>query len=106
MKKLLGIVVLGLFLSTNAIAKDVHLSCENIIPNKISIIINDKTKKLILGGFEVEVVNWSSNFITFWKNDLEKELSLETSLFKPSVLDRITGTYDKYNCKVVKGTAF
>ena len=106
MKKPLSIVVLGLLLSVNAFAKNVHLACENKIPNKISIIINDKTKKLILGGFEVEVVNWSSNFITFWKNDLEKELSLETSLFKPSVLDRITGTYDKYNCKVVKGTAF
>ena len=106
MKKLLGIVVLVLLLSVNAFAKNVYLSCENKISNKISIIINDKTKKLILGGFEVEVVNWSSNFITFWKNDLKKELSLETSFVKPSVLDRIAGTYDKYNCKVVKGTAF
>ena len=113
MKKLIGIVVLGLLFSGNTFAQNVHLSCESIIQNKISIIINDKTKKFTLEGVEVEVVNWSSNYITFWKNDLEKKLSLESSrknwsktgtyLVKPSVLDRITGTYGKYNCKIVKG---
>ena len=99
-------MVLGLLLSGNAYAKDTYLSCVNLIPNKVSIIINDKTKKLILSGVEREVVNWSRNFITFWQSDLEKELSVENNSFKPSVLDRITGTYDAYDCTVVDRAIF
>ena len=106
MKKLLGILVLGLLLNSNAYANDTYLSCENLIPNKVSIIINDKTKKLILSGVEREVVNWSRNFITFWQDDLDKELSIKNKLFKPSVIDRITGTYDKYDCMVVDRPIF
>jgi len=106
MKKLLSIVFLGLLLSGNAYAKNTYLSCENLIPHKVSIIINDKTKKLILSGVEREVVNWSRNFITFWQSDFDKKLSIKNNLFKPSVIDRITGTYDKYDCKVVDRAIF
>jgi len=106
MKKLLAIMVLGLLFSGNAYSNDAYLSCENLIPHKVSIIINDKTKKLILNGVEREVIDWSKNFITFWQSDLEKELSVENNSFKPSVLDRITGTYDAYDCTVVDRAIF
>ena len=46
MKKLLGIIVLGLLLSGNAYAKDVKLICNGIKDDGIShvVIINDKKK--------------------------------------------------------------
>ena len=50
MKKLLGIVVLGLLLSGNVYAKDVKLICTDIKDEGIShiLIINDNKKTLIV----------------------------------------------------------
>ena len=60
---------------------------------------------LILDGIEREVVNWTKEFITFWKSQTMKEIS-EPRNFKPDTLDRISGSYGSYNCRVVKKTLF
>ena len=89
----------------NTYAKDIYLSCESTTKFRTSFIINDERKSLILDGIEREVVNWTKEFITFWKSQTMKEIS-EPRNFKPDTLDRISGSYGSYNCKVVKKTLF
>ena len=89
----------------NLFAKDIYLSCESTTKFRTSFIINDQKKSLILDGIEREVVNWTKEFITFWKSQTMKEIS-EPRNFKPDTLDRISGSYGSYNCRVVKKTLF
>ena len=98
-------LVIIFFLITYAYTKDVYLSCESTTKFRTSFIINDEKKTLILDGVEREVVNWTKEFITFWKSQTMKEIS-EPRNFKPDTLDRISGSYGSYNCKVVKKTLF
>ena len=98
-------LVIIFFLITYAYTKDVYLSCESTTKFRTSFIINDEKKTLILDGVEREVVNWTKEFITFWKSQTMKEIS-EPRNFKPDTLDRIAGSYGSYNCKVVKKTLF
>ena len=99
------ILVSFFLLASQAYAKDIYLSCESSTKFKTSFIINDERKSLILDGIEREVVNWTKEFITFWKSQTMKEIS-EPRNFKPDTLDRISGSYGSYNCKVVKKTLF
>ena len=101
MKKLLGILVLGLLFSNVGFAEDIYLSCKG----GTSFIINDKTKKIIMDGVEREVVEWRKEFITFHENEITKTISETTGNFP--VIDRITGYYSKKkHCTVVEGTKF
>ena len=52
-----------------------------------------------------KIVEWKKEFITFWKSETIKEIS-EPRNFKPDTLDRISGSYGSYNCKVVEKTLF
>ena len=97
--------ILFLFSIIHTYAKDVYLSCESNTKFRTSFIINDEKKTLILDGVHREVVNWTKEFITFWKSQTMKEIS-EPRNFKPDTLDRIAGSYGSYNCKVVKKTLF
>jgi len=101
--KLSFIIFFFTIIQTNA--KDVYLSCESTTKFRTSFIINDEKKILILDGIEREIVNWTKEFITFWKSQTMKEIS-EPRNFKPDTLDRIAGSYGSYNCKVVKKTLF
>ena len=89
----------------NLFAKDIYLSCESSAKLKTSFIINEEKKSLILDGIEREVVNWRKEFITFWKSRMMKEIS-EPRNFKPDTLDRISGSYGSYSCRVVEKTLF
>tara|TARA_B100001057_G_C22833275_1_gene944262 strand:- start:2093 stop:2413 length:321 start_codon:yes stop_codon:yes gene_type:complete len=97
--------IIFFFSTIHTKAKDVYLSCESTTKFRTSFIINDEKKILILDGIEREVVNWTKEFITFWKSQTMKEIS-EPRNFKPDTLDRIAGSYGSYNCKVVKKTLF
>ena len=90
---------------SHSYAKDVYLSCESTTKFRTSFIINDEKKILILDGIEREVVNWKKEFITFWKSQTMKEIS-EPRNFKPDTLDRISGSYGSYSCRVVEKTLF
>ena len=89
----------------NTNAEDIYLSCESTTKLRTSFIINDKKKLLILDGVKREIVEWKKEFITFWKSETIKEIS-EPRNFKPDTLDRISGSYGSYNCKVVEKTMF
>ena len=89
----------------NTNAEDIYLSCESTTKLRTSFIINDKKKLLILDGVKREIVEWKKEFITFWKSETIKEIS-EPRNFKPDTLDRISGSYGSYNCKVVEKTLF
>ena len=89
----------------NTNAEDIYLSCESTTKLRTSFIINDKRKLLILDGVKREIVEWKKEFITFWKSETIKEIS-EPRNFKPDTLDRISGSYGSYNCKVVEKTLF
>ena len=89
----------------NAYADEIYLSCESTTKLKTSFIINDEKKVLILDGVKREIVEWKKEFITFWKSETIKEIS-EPRNFKPDTLDRISGSYGSYNCKVVEKTLF
>ena len=89
----------------NTNAEDIYLSCESTTKLRTSFIINDKKKLLILDGVKREIVEWKKEFITFWKSETIKEIS-EPRNFKPDALDRISGSYGSYNCKVVEKTLF
>ena len=89
----------------NTNAEDIYLSCESTTKLRTSFIINDKKKLLILDGVKREIVEWKKEFITFWKSKTIKEIS-EPRNFKPDTLDRISGSYGSYNCKVVEKTLF
>ena len=98
-------LTLFLLWTSSVYAKDIYLSCESTTKFKTSFIINDEKKKLILDGVEREVVNWKKEFITFWKSRMMKEIS-EPRNFKPDTLDRISGSYGSYSCRVVEKTLF
>ena len=91
--------------TSNIFAKDVYLSCESPAQVKLSFVINDEKKILILNGVEREVVNWTKEYISFWVSDQFKAIQ-EPRNFPPNILDRISGSYGVYNCKVVKKTLF
>ena len=104
--KILKISLLLFFTSMiNTYADDIYLSCESTTKLRTSFIINDKKKLLILDGVKREIVEWKKEFITFWKSETIKEIS-EPRNFKPDTLDRISGSYGSYNCKVVEKTLF
>ena len=104
--KILKISLILIFaLMNNTYADDIYLSCESTTKLRTSFIINDEKKVLILDGIKREVVEWKKEFITFWKSETIKEIS-EPRNFKPDTLDRISGSYGSYNCKVVKKTMF
>ena len=104
--KILKISLILFFTSMiNTYADDIYLSCESTTKLRTSFIINDKKKLLILDGVKREIVEWKKEFITFWKSKTIKEIS-EPRNFKPDTLDRISGSYGSYNCKVVKKTIF
>ena len=105
MKYIRSSLILFLLWTSPVYAKDIYLSCESTTKFKTSFIINDEEKKLILDGVEREVVNWKKEFITFWKSQMMKEIS-EPRNFKPDTLDRISGSYGSYSCRVVKKTLF
>ena len=104
--KILKISLILIFaLMNNTYADDIYLSCESTTKLRSSFIINDEKEVLILDGVKREVVEWKKEFITFWKSETIKEIS-EPRNFKPDTLDRISGSYGSYNCKVVKKTLF
>ena len=104
--KIIKISLILLLISIiNTCADDIYLSCESTTKLRTSLIINDEKKILILDGVKREVVEWKKEFITFWKSETIKEIS-EPRNFKPDTLDRISGSYGSYNCKVVEKTLF
>ena len=104
--KILKISLILIFaVMNNTYADDIYLSCESTTKLRTSFIINDEKEVLILDGVKREVVRWKKEFITFWKSETIKEIS-EPRNFKPDTLDRISGSYGSYNCKVVKKTMF
>ena len=106
MIKIIKLSIILFFISIiHTYAKDIYLLCESSTNFRTSFIINDEKKRLILDGVEREVVNWRKEFITFWKSQTMKEIS-EPRNFKPDTLDRISGSYGSYTCKVVKKTLF
>jgi len=108
MKKLLGIVVLGLLLSGNAYSKEIWLDC--FFRAKAghtgfihSFIINEKELTLHMNGIPQRVIEFDERYILF--ADFKYKLNDPRSRIE--TLDRITGVYDqKYKCKVVKKTLF
>ena len=62
-------------------------------------------KNLILDCIEREVVDWTKEFITFWKIQTMKEI-IEPRNFKPDTPDRISGSYGSHNYKVLRKTLF
>ena len=106
MIKVIKLSLVVIFFSiTYAYAKDVYLSCESPTQVKLSFVINDEKKILILNGVEREVVNWTKEYISFWVSDQFKAIQEPRNL-PPNILDRISGSYGVYNCKVVKKTLF
>ena len=67
--------ILFFILMISTQAKDIYLSCESTTKFRTSFIINDEKKSLILDGIEREVVNWTKEFVTFWKSQTVKEIS-------------------------------
>ena len=105
MKKFFIILTFTLIFFSNSYAKDIYLSCVSTTNYKTSFIVNDEKQVLILDGVEVEVVKWTKEFIIFWKSKKLKEIG-EPRDFKPDTLDRISGAYGSYSCKVVDKTLF
>tara|TARA_R110000782_G_scaffold248728_1_gene335758 strand:+ start:26 stop:499 length:474 start_codon:yes stop_codon:yes gene_type:complete len=121
MKKLLGIIVLGLLLSGNAYAEDLNLTCNYITgqthyETKIEIntrdemlnsglpvtidkvfIINSKTKKILRQKYSGEFVPLSKskdNFDIVWSNQniiWSYQLSVFDGMFYKTILDRSSG---------------
>ena len=103
MKKLLGIVVLGLFFSSNVYSKEIALSCSVTSSGyKYSIILNTSKKTIILDNKEAKVKKW---------NKYEILANISDSHY---ILDRVNGTLkleggsgDSYGqCKVKDKTLF
>ena len=98
-------LILFFLLTSNIFAKDIYLSCESPTQVKLSFVINDEKRRLILNGVEREVVNWTKEYISFWVSDQFKAIQEPRNL-PPNILDRISGSYGVYNCEVVKKTLF
>ena len=104
--KIIKFILFIYFISTNCVlAEDVYLSCESPTQFKSSFVINDEKKSLVLNGVEREVVGWTKEYISFWLSDQFKSIQEPRNL-PPNILDRISGSYGVYNCKVVKKTLF
>ncbi len=122
MKKLLGILVLGLLFCNTAFAKQVTLSCSNIKKELISthsIIISDNDKTLILDGLEAhKIIKWNKYIILFeatakTKLQLEIEQTVEEIVGEIdgtqnlNKLDRVTGYFNNtHKCTVVARQKF
>ena len=104
--KIIKLILFIYFISLNCVlAEDVYLSCESPTQFKSSFIINEEKKSLVLNGVEREVVGWTKEYISFWLSDQFKSIQEPRNL-PPNILDRISGSYGVYNCKVVKKTLF
>ena len=104
--KIIKLILFIYFISLNCVlAEDVYLSCESPTQFKSSFVINDEKKSLVLNGVEREVVGWTKEYISFWLSDQFKSIQEPRNL-PPNILDRISGSYGVYNCKVVKKTMF
>ena len=112
MKKLFGIVVLGLLWSNVGFAEDIMLSCEpsNKKDKPISVVLNDKEKKVIYNGFKITV---KYNSLLYG----DKKISfVQNSVIYSANIDRITGILEEvwikpfktkfFKCKKVNKTAF
>ena len=96
MKKLVGIVVLGLLWCNVGFAKVTYLSCENKEDEfKTSLILDHDNKKTVMvDGFYQKVYSWTDTHIMIQHSG---------GLY---VLDRITGDLDDKSCKIVKSPKF
>ena len=116
MKKLLGIVVLGLFWCNIANAKEILLSCEkkrdeNIY--KTSIVLKENEQKLIINGnvnFNYETETWNKNYIIVFREWTDSEGNNKKIKY---MLDRITGSFgspntqkNKYQCSIKNKSLF
>ena len=119
MKKLLGILVLGLLFCNTVFAKQTALACVkkfnkgNISTH--SIIINDDDQTLTFNGDSLHtIVEWNENFISFnpsskTKFQIEMDMIIEDMLGPQTEyrLDRITGYLNgTYKCEVVTKPKF
>ena len=122
MKKLLGIIVLGLLLSGNAYAKDVKLSCNHIKKESFLILLMNDNKRFL----KIEDIPGSYitlNITNFDKDRIEgyDEYILEGKLIQKLSysLDRRTGFLNsriwwadgdlftnRYKCEVIKENKF
>ncbi len=118
MRKLLGIVVLGLLLSGNAYAKEIYLNCESYklityhkngkievtkgFPMERTFKINTSKKKIfelsVVGNFYIDLsqdnLKWGKDFIK-WDSHIKK-LSEDYSAFTTySTLNRVTLDLEK-----------
>ena len=105
MKKLLGILVLGLLWCNVSVAKEIWLECI-FNPGKghsgfvNSFIIDEANQTLIKNGVKQFVVEFDHRFIRFKGDAKDEDFYVDT-------LDRISGTYDgRFKCKVVRKTLF
>jgi hypothetical protein len=85
MKKLLGIVVLGLLLSGNAFAEKINLSCTEKITNTVlSFTIDTDVKKVSTQGSNYDPYLYSNGVFTFMmkdeKNDYLYRLNRNTGI--------------------------
>ena len=104
--KIIKLILFIYFISLNCVlAEDVYLSCESPTQFKSSFIINEEKKSLVLNGVEREVVGWTKEYISFWLSDQFKSIQEPRNL-PPNILDRISGSYGVYNCKIVNKTLF
>ena len=93
MRKLLGILVIGLLWCNVGFAKDTILKCIVAYDAIISIIINESENKIIFNGIRVKTpITWGTK-IYFIHPDKRVHNSNSWATNKVS-LDRITGTLD------------
>ena len=93
MKKLLGILVLGLLWCNIGFAKDTILKCKDSGNSIVSIIIDESENKIIFNGIRVKTpITWGTK-IYFIHPDKRVHNSNSWATNKVS-LDRITGTLD------------
>ena len=86
MKKLLGILVLGLLWCNVGFAEDIYLSCIAFNGKApISIVFNDETRTLIVNGNHVKAHVWNERIIKWGDYGYQK-------------IDRITGAHGDHHC--------
>ena len=97
MKKLLGIVVLGLLWSGNAISKEVYLDCYWVLAdgptdNSLLVTINEKTKYLKvgpIGTFAITELNKNSIIAIRYATAFDQSKEILTASF-----DKYSGNLD------------
>ena len=93
MKKLLGIVVLGLLWCNVGVAKDTILKCKDSGNSIVSIIVDESKNKIIFNGIRVKTpITWGT-IIYFIHPDKRVHNSNSWATNKVS-LDRLTGKLD------------